>query len=462
MRTDAQGDRQVDLRAVLALTWPMFLNAAVQVVLNLTDTWFIAHISTGATAAIGAIYFLVMVFILLLGGVGMGLQTLVAQAWGGGHRAAAVRVTWAAVWLSLATAPLFWWLGDLGPQLLAPFGLQPEIAHQAAAFWRPRLHGGSLAVALYAFTSFYNGIGRPRVTLTIMLMTALANVVFNAVLIRGMGLGIAGSAIATSMAQGMGAVLGLAAFLFSAEGSAGAVWRAWRPAAIDLRRVLAVGIPTGLFPAVDVVGFALFQMMMARLGVVDGAATQLVMMLTSVAYLPAIGIGLAGTTLVGQSIGAGDRVWAMRLGTRIIGLGVLYMGGLGILFALFGRPLLGFFIDPDTPEAIATLDLARRLLWIAAGYQLFDAVNLCSAFCLRGAGDVKVPTVFLLLASWLVFMPLTHALAFAPGQGYVDFLPQFGWGAAGGWTAALVYILLLALILFARWRSGAWKAIRLS
>ncbi|MDE3010156.1 MAG: MATE family efflux transporter [Pseudomonadota bacterium] len=438
----------------------MFLNAAVQVVLNLTDTWFVSHLSTTATAAIGAVYFLVMVFILLFGGIGMGAQTLVAQAWGAGDAAAATRFTWAAIWASLASLPLLWWIGDLGPALLAPFALEPAIARDALAFWGPRLHGGVLAVLLFVFSSFYNGIGRPRITLAIMVLTALANAVLNAVLIRGMGLGIAGSAMATSAAQGIGAALGFAAFLFANPAGAQAARRLWRPHLADLRRVFAIGVPTGLFPAVDVTGFALFQMMMASLGVVDGAATQLVMMLTSVAYLPAIGIGLAGTTLVGQSIGAGEPAWAMRLGTRIIGLGVLYMGGLGVLFALAGHPLLAFFLAPDMPQARVTLQLAERLLWIAAAYQLFDAVNLCSAFCLRGAGDVRWPTLYLLLASWLVFMPLTHALSFAPGHGYVAFLPQLGWGAAGGWTAALVYILLLAVILFARWRSGAWQHIR--
>lgn len=461
VRQGADGQRRVDLTAVFALALPMFLNSAVQVVLNLTDTWFVAHISTEATAAIGAIYFLVMFCILLLGGIGMGLQTLVAQAWGAGQLHAATRVTWAGFWLCFATVPAFWALAALGPQLLAPFGLQPEILQPALAFWVPRLEGGPLAVALLVFTSFFNGIGRPRVTLAIMLLTALANAGLNLLLIRGLGLGVAGSALATSLAQGVGALLGLGLFLAPATARRFPTRTAWRPAAVELRRVLAVGIPTGLFPAVDVAGFALFQLMMAHLGVIDGAATQLVMMLTSVAYLPAIGIGLAGTTLVGQAIGAADPGWAMKLGNRIIALGVLYMGALGLLFALCGRPLLAAFVDPATPEAQATLALARRLLWIAAAYQVFDAVNMCSAFCLRGAGDVKLPAVLLLMASWLVFVPLTHALAFAPGAGYVGFLPQWGWGAAGGWTAALVYILLLALILFTRWRSGAWKAIRL-
>jgi MATE family multidrug resistance protein len=63
--------------------------------------------------------------------------------------------------------------------------------------------------------------------------------------------------------------------------------------------------------------------------------------------------------------------------------------------------------------------------------------------------------------SWFVFVPLAHALAFAPGQGYVDFLPQFGLGAVGGWLAALIYAFGLGMVFFLRWRSAAWKKIRL-
>ena len=61
----------------------------------------------------------------------------------------------------------------------------------------------------------------------------------------------------------------------------------------------------------------------------------------------------------------------------------------------------------------------------------------------------------------LFFAPLAHALTFAPGQGWVHFLPQFGYGAVGGWVAVLVYIMVLGSALLLRWRSRAWQRIRL-
>jgi MATE family multidrug resistance protein len=60
-----------------------------------------------------------------------------------------------------------------------------------------------------------------------------------------------------------------------------------------------------------------------------------------------------------------------------------------------------------------------------------------------------------------VFLPVAHSLTFAPGQGWFGFLPQEGWGAVGGWSAMVLYVLLLGTIMFLRWRSAAWQRIRI-
>src|SRR6478672_1024096 len=81
-RLDAAGHTHVDQRAVLALALPLMLNSAVQIVLNLTDMWFMGRISTKALAAVGAVQWLVVVVVLVLGGAGTAVQTLVAQNFG--------------------------------------------------------------------------------------------------------------------------------------------------------------------------------------------------------------------------------------------------------------------------------------------------------------------------------------------------------------------------------------------
>ena len=69
--------------------------------------------------------------------------------------------------------------------------------------------------------------------------------------------------------------------------------------------------------------------------------------------------------------------------------------------------------------------------------------------------------LMVIVVCWFGFVPLTHMLTFAPGQGWVDFLPQYGYGAVGGWAVALVYCCLLGSLIYLRWRSGAWRRINL-
>jgi multidrug resistance protein, MATE family len=181
--------------------------------------------------------------------------------------------------------------------------------------------------------------------------------------------------------------------------------------------------------------------------------------LTSFCYMPAVGIAMAGTTLVGQAIGAKTPEWAFKVGNGIIALAVAYMGLIGVIVAAAGKWLMPWFTNASDPQAAEVAAKGCVLLWIAAGYQLFDGFNIASSACLRGAGDVRVPSIMVLALSWSLFVPLAHALSFQPGAGWVHWLPQYGLGSVGGWIAALVYVCCLGMMLFLRWRSGAWRGV---
>jgi MATE family multidrug resistance protein len=134
------------------------------------------------------------------------------------------------------------------------------------------------------------------------------------------------------------------------------------------------------------------------------------------------------------------------------------MGGIGVVLALAGPAILPLFTGAHDADASAAVALGSQLLWIAAGYQVFDGINLGSAMCLRGAGDAAVPASLVVLMSWILFVPLAYVLTFAPGEGWIHGVPQLGWGAIGGWLAVLIYIMVLGSALLARWRSHAWWA----
>jgi MATE family multidrug resistance protein len=453
------GRPRLDYASVAQLAFPFMLNSAVQAVLNATDTWFIGRLSPAATAAIGAVYWPILVFILLFGGVGLSVQTLVAQAYGARRYARAAQATWTAIWGSVFTVPVFALLAVAGSWMFAPFGLAEGTLRLAVEYWFPRMLGAPLGIALWSILGFFNGVGRPMVTLRISATVALANAVLNQIFVIDLGLGVAGSGWATGAAQLLGTAMALAAFLRPATRSR---FRSHLTVRLRWHALLGqskLGFPMGVLYAADITGFALFQLMQVRLGLVDGAATQIVMMVTSFCYMPAVGIAMAGTTLVGQAIGAGTPDWAAKVGDGIIAICVLYMGVSGVVLAGAGPWLMPLFTNQADPAAAAVAASGCRLLWIAAGYQLFDGLNLGSGACLRGAGDVRLPSLMVIVLSWGFFVPLAHSLSFKAGAGWVDWLPQYGLGAVGGWFAALVYICCLGLMLFLRWRSGAWRRV---
>jgi len=460
-RIGADGRRRIDYRAIATLALPLMVNSSLQAVINLTDTWFVGHISTTAMAGMAAIFWLVFFFVMLVGGIGLGVQTFVAQYEGSGRRWRAGHATWVGLWGAAVTLPLFALLGWYGGAVLDPFGLDPEIQRNALEYWWPRMLGAPLGVALWALLGFFNGVSRPRITVMTTGIVGLVNVVLNQVLIFELGWGIAGAAWATNLSMLIGLVFALAVFL---RGDLREVYRThltWRPDAANLWREFKLGLPMGAMYAADLFGMALFSLMLVRLGEVDGATTQIVVMLTSIAYLPGVGLALAGTTLVGQAIGAGDRDWARRLGNRVMIVTTTYMGAVGVVLAALGPWVMPLFVSASDPQAAEVVRLGLVLLWIAAGYQLFDGLQLGAGFALRGAGDVRVPALIFLGLSWGVFVPLAHMLSFAPGQGWFDVLPQFGLGAVGGWFGLLVYVVLLAVGMLARWRSGRWQRIRI-
>ena len=460
-RIDAHGRAHVNWWSVLALAGPLIANSAIQAALNLTDTWFVGHISTLAMAGMGAVHWLVIVFIGVLGGVAMAVQTVVAQAHGARRYSRASQATWTALWASLLTAPLFALLGFSGHWILAPFALNSEVRELALQFWQPRMLGAAVGVALWSVLGFFNGIGRARVTLLINFVTLSVNALLAWIFIFHLHWGVPGAAWATNCATAVGLAMALALFICGKQFVAYRAALTWRLNRHSLIKQFRLGLPMGIGLAADLFGFALFQLMLVKLSPSDGAASQIVMMLTSISYMPAIGIALAGTTLVGQSIGAGDKAWARRLGNAVIAMAMIYMGGVGLLLGLTSGWSIPLFLDASDPLNAAVAQSGIVLMWLAAAYQLFDGMILGASFCLRGAGDATVPAVLILGMSWLLFVPLAHSLAFAPGQGFVGWLPQYGLGAAGGWIAAVVYVSLVGILMLARWRARAWEQIAL-
>ena len=170
-------------------------------------------------AAMASIYWLVFFFIVLLGGIGLAVQTFVAQSEGSCRRWRAAHVTWVALWGALATAPVFAGLAMYGGWLLSPFGLDEELKRLALEFWVPRMLGAPIGVALWGCIGVFNGISRPGVTVMTTALVAIVNAALNQLFIFELGWGIAGSAWATNASMTCGVGFALWMFLRLAPSS---------------------------------------------------------------------------------------------------------------------------------------------------------------------------------------------------------------------------------------------------
>lgn len=434
------------VRALLAISWPLIATYSLQAVIGLTDTWFAARISAEALSGLGAQSFLNLAVFVGLGGVAFAVQVPVAQAVGAGQAQAARDYLPAGLLASALTLPCFLALAWAGPGLFALWQLPAESTAQAVQYWQPRMAGGVSVVLLFAVSSYLAGQGRTLAALGANLAAAAANVPLNQWLIFDAGLGLAGSAHASTLASLVGVAVGLGLL---ARGGWSMSFTALATRTVELWRN---GLPIGVAAAADVLAMAVFQLMMSRIGPAEGAATLLLLSLTGLAFWPALGLATGSATLVGHAVGAGQPQQVGPLVRASLWLMAGWMALVGAAMALAGPALLAWLSGTSGdggPGSQAALALATSLIGLVAAYQVLDAVNLGSAFALRGLGDVRWASAVNTVGSLLLFLPLAAWLSF---DSLGTRIPALGWGAWGGWSAVALLSALLAAAFGARLR----------
>jgi MATE family multidrug resistance protein len=458
-RLDAKGILQVDHGVVVGLAMPLILSASIQALMGLTDTWFIGQISSQALAGMNAAWLPTLVALGPFINLGRAVQTLVAQTYAGGDPKGASRYAWSGVWMGLGLFPLCGLLSVLGILLYGGLPLPQGVSEQAAAYWQIRVWGGPALLGTFALSGFFNGIGRTWITLCVSGCSVLLNGVLNALFIFGWGWGIAGAAWGTILSEYGELSLYLLVFLSAWIHREYATRQTWRMGWDPIPPLLKLGLPIWIYSLADMSSFTVFQLMIGQVGAVEGATAHICLMLSRFAYLPAIGLEQSATVLVGQAIGSGQPAWAVRLGNAVMGWTLGYMALIGGGLALFGKPLIGLFVTGADANAENIMRLGGVLLQIIGVSFLFDGINFAALGSLRGAGDVRVPMVIMIGMSWLFFLPLAQMMIFP--QSWIPFLPGLGWGAVGGWLAALMYVAGLGSLMVSRWRSRVWQKIDL-
>ncbi len=440
---------RVVLRSLVALAWPVVVSRSTQVVMGFADAVMVAHLGAEALAATAAGTLNAMsVFILPMGTVFI-VSSFSSQLFGMGDLAGARRYAWYGLAVAAGAQAVALAAIPLVPAALGASPYSPALREQMAAYLALRLPSAGAVVGLEALANYYGGLGNTRRPMIANLGAMVLTIAGNWVLVDGRlgapALGARGAALANTLSTGA-AFLGLfAAFVLEGRRSG-----TGRLRIAELRRLLRFGLPAGVNWFLEFAAFAFFlNVVVGALGTTSVAALTVVIQVNSTAFMPAFGLASAGAILVGQAIGAGHRDRVPRVVALTFGVAAAWETLVAVAYLAAPELVLSAFArDPaSAPELLA---VGRRMLYVSAAWQLGDAGAGVLFEALRAAGDTTFPMWARIVIAWLVF---------APGS-WISVRVLGGGGAtAVGWF--VVYLCGLALVLLARFRSGAWRRIAL-
>jgi MATE family multidrug resistance protein len=434
---------RTEFRPTLRLAIPLVLAELGWMSMAIVDTMMVGHLPNSATA-MGAVSLGSNIFIVLAlfgGGLLLGLDTLVSQAFGAGRREDCHRSLVNAIYLSIALTPFLAAPVWLLPSFLGGMQVDPGVLALAIPYSKA-LVAGLLPLLLYfAVRRCLQAMNMVKPVAFALISANIVNALGNWILVYGKlgvhAMGTVGSGWSTAIAR-----------LYMASVLVGyLLWydRKYRtellktPVDIDLpriRRLITLGLPAAIQFTLESGVFALATALIARLGAVPLASHQIALNTVSFTYMVPLGVASAAAVRVGQALGRKDPRGAGDAGGTAILLGAAFMTCASAGLVLFPRWIAHLY----TPDE-AVIRSTTLLLAAGAAFQLFDGIQTVATGALRGAGDTRTPMFCHFTGYWIIGLPLGAWLCF-----------RRGWGAFGLWAGLSLALILIGIVLLFVWR----------
>lgn len=440
---------------MFALAWPIVATQLLQVAYNLADTIWLGRFSTDAVAAISLAFPLIFLFISVGGGFNVAGSTLVAQYTGADSEGSAGVVAGQTIGFITLIAVV---VGVLGYALTTPLlGVLPSspattgrVLPLAAAYMRVFFAGLPFLFGFYVFSSLMRGYGNTRAPMVVMAVSVVVNVVIDPILIFGVGpvprLGVTGAAVATVVSRGLATLIGLYVLLGTDAGPAVSL-PDFRPRLEYVAKIVRVGVPSAAEQSASALGFITLTAIVVTFSPEVVAAFGLGNRLVSLVFLPALGLGRATNTVVGQNLGAGEPGRAERAVWLAVGAATAVMLAVAVAAWLFAEPVVNLFIATGTESGAETIRLGGEYLRTRAFEFGFIGLLQVTLGAYRGAGNTTTALGFSLVALWLGRVPIVYGLAVAG-----DF------GPAGIWIGMAAGQILGAIGSGLWFTRGTWKS----
>ena len=434
---------------VLTLAWPAIVDQFLTMAVNMVDTAMVGRLGAAALAAVGLGAQVMMMATAVFSSVTTGTTALVARFTGACEPENARKTARQSLifggFLAFASSLFFVLLAD---QIVGVLFSRAEKDVMDGAALYVRIVGMGLIpqFLLIVTNSILRGAGDTRTPMQITAIANVVNAVGNYFLIFGVGifprLGLAGAAIATTVAHIVAGILALRALFGGKKAVALSLRDDFRPNTEVLMRILNVGIPAGMEQGVMRVGQLLYTMILSSLGTVAYAAHRIALQAESLSFMPGFGFALAATSLVGQALGAEEPEEAEYVGLEAAHRRHRYGSDGRDLFDL-SRALVSVF---TTDEAV--IAQSAVVIRIVAVSQPFMALHMVLAGGLRGAGDTRTVMLVSLIGICGIRLALTLLLVY------------LGWGLVGAWIAMTVDLVIRGSLLYWRFRQGRWKEVK--
>jgi MATE family multidrug resistance protein len=442
-------------RQVLRVSLPLVVSMSSTMIMEFTDRIFLANYSLDAIAAALPAGIAAFLFISFFLGTAQYLNVFVAQYTGSGRLQRVGAALWQGIYFSVLSAVAMVSLFFLAEPLFELGGHPPEVRVLEVTYFRVLCLGSGVLIVATALSCFFSGRGKTRPVMIINMIGTLFNIPLDYALINGIWFfpewGILGAGIATVMSWSLVAVV-FAFMIFSGENNRVFNVRNHRAFEANLfGRLMRYGIPSAIQFSMDIFAFTFFIFMVGRIGKLQLAATNIVLSINSLAFMPMMGFSLATSTLVGQALGRNRPDEAVAATRATIHVVLVYISILLVIFLLTPQPLLELFKPTHlAPEAFVGIsETGIRLLRFVAAYLFFDALYMIFIGVLKGAGDTR----------FIMWSIGTLSLAVMILPIYIG-VEVFNAGVYFAWSCATCFVFLLFAVSFRRYLQGRWKKLR--
>ena len=436
------------MQKLIQFSIPLLIGNLAQQLYNTVDSIVVGkYIGDTALAAVGTAGPILNLLLVLFMGIATGASILASQYFGAKDRDTLSRVVGTTIFLTVVSGLLVMVLGYFtSPVLIGLMTPPPDVAEGAVIYLKIIFLGILGGGAYNILSGVLRGIGDSVYPLLFLALACVLNIILDILFVASFGMGVAGVAWATIIAQFISGALCLIR-LVRMKDIIDVNLRTLRPDQALTARLTQLGLPSGITQGLFSMSAIVVQSLTNSLGTAMIAANVAVMRVDGFAMMPNFTYGTAATTFVGQNIGA-RQVERARAGMRdLLKLAVGTAVALVACILLFGHFLVNMFTD--TPEVI---DIGiSGLRWLSLGYIAFSVT--CSLHgAMRGAGETMVPMWISIVNTIVIRLPLAYLLAFLTRN---EAWPN---GQPVCIFASLLIAWLIGMVItIIAYRRGAWK-----